>query len=306
MFAAKTMMDSFEKEERFHRSTNDSPLEEEEEELVVGSMEEMQATFAKMLLQSEDEEEEEEVEITSHKRSKVSEKRRISFRRKKKGVVMFTPTITSSPFGNSKARRVHRSTLEETSDDDSDSEEEFSEDEENVAPSLPSASNSRSNKFRTPGKKSDVRFPTTPNRSFLVCTPSPSHRRPLSARTTPGSMLAQDRRRTPKNDPVNRYHQLSKVWNQSPFLVKKKASVLRGRRMNFNNNAAGFTPRRDKLRNEYRDQLKTARAEEERKNKARIQRDHRRIMPSNYVVPSMKRRDQLRWNVRAAMLVQED
>ena len=67
--------------------------------------------------------------------------------------------------------------------------------------------------------------------------------------------------------------------------------------MNFNNNAAGFTPRRDKLRNEYRDQLKTARAEEERKNKARIQRDHRRIMPSNYVVPSMKRRDQLRWNV---------
>ena len=297
------MMDSFEKEERFHGS-NEDLSNDEEEEVVVGSMEEMQATFAKMLLQSEDEEEEEEeeVEITSYKRSKVSEKRRISFRRKKK-VVMFTPTITSSPFGNSKARRVHRSTLEETSDDDSNSDsEEFSEDEENVAPSLPSASNSRNNNFRTPGKKSNVRFPTTPNRSFLVCTPSPSHRRPLSARTTPGSMLAQDRRRTPKNDPVNRYHQLSRVWNQSPFLVKKKTSVLRGRRMNFNNNAAGFTPRRDKLRSEYRDQLKTARSEEERKNKARIQRDHRRIMPSNYVVPSMKRRDQLRWNVRAAML----
>lgn len=297
------MMDSFEEEERFHRSSN---VEDLDEEVVVGSMEEMQATFAKMLLQSEDEEEEEEeeVEITSYKRVKVTEKKRISFRRKKK-VVIFTPTITSSPFGNSKARRVHRSNLEETSDD-SDYEEFSEEDEENVAPSLPSASNSR--KFRTPGKKhsSNVRFPSTPNRSFLVCTPSPSRRRPLSARTTPGSMLAQDRRRTPKNDPVNRYHQLSRVWNQSPFLVKKKASVLRGRRMNFNNNAAGFTPRRDKLRNEYRDQLKTARAEEERKNKARVQRDHRRIMPSNYVVPSMKRRDQLRWNVRAAMLVQED
>ena len=293
------MMESFEKEERFHRF-------HDEEEVVVESMEEMQATFAKMLLQSEDEEEEEEEETMSYKRSKVTEKRRISFRRqKKKKVVMFTPSISSSPFGkNSKARRVHRSTLEE-----SDSEEEFSSDAENDAvPSLPSATNSKDNRnaFRTPGKKT-VTFPTTPNRSFLVCTPSPSQRRPLSARrTTPGSLLAQDRRRTPKNDPVNRYHQLSRVWKQSPFLDKKKSSVVRGRRMNFNNNAAGFTPRRDKLRNEYREQLKSARQEEERKKKVRIQRDRRRIMPSNYVVPSMKRRDQLRWNVRAAMLVQTD
>lgn len=280
----------------------------------------MRATFAKMLLQSEDEESDQDEdddeysvneEETSYKRSKVTKEKRISFRRTKKNAVVFTPPPimaftgkfgSNSPFGNCKARRVHRSMLEDFStsseeDEEMESSEDEEEDEENVAPTS------------VEEKKNRVRFPSTPNRSFLVCTPSPRRRRPLSARrlTTPGTQLACDRRRTPKNDPVNRYHQLSRVWNQSPFLAKKKVTASKGRRMDFNNsNIAGFTPRRDKLRNEYRDQLKIAREEEEKKNKRRVQRDHRRIMPSNYVVPSMKRRDQLRWNVRAAMLVQDE
>eukprot|EP00940_MAST-03C_sp_MAST-3C-sp2_P000916 g916.t1 len=60
--------------------------------------------------------------------------------------------------------------------------------------------------------------------------------------------------------------------------------------------------RRDDLREEYRKQLKAVREDEKKFQADRKRRDHRRVLPTKYVVPGEKRRDNLRWGVRCRML----
>lgn len=174
------------------------------------------------------------------------------------------------------------------SDDDYDEDDEDMYEDDQMSHSYEKKSFDGEMKFT----KSFIRTPYASSSKSVIRTLTPSS----SRRSSPGSLLASDRRRTPRNDPVNRYHQLQKEWSQSPFLAKNK----RGRRLI--SSVRPGAARRDALCRGYRKQLKNAQRIENAITSDKKKRTHRRIMPSSYVVPTQKRRDALRWNVRARML----
>lgn len=204
-------------------------------------------------------------------------------------------------------------------------------------------------------KKASSSFVASPipigtNRSFIISGSASSavkNTRSVATTFTPRSSKK-------KSDPVNRYHQLQRIWSRDRFLSGEKqgrkradaktasstrrvidtptpggpsrvllrtpadrvvargttrgtpASVTSRRRLAVASSPVAYVKpgaaRRSVLCDDYRGQLKAAHKSESRMQKERKRRDHRRVLPSDYVVPSEKRRDALRWNVRCQMI----